>query len=68
MIQLLTKTVGLDSETMILLDALRKQRNVADYSGDSVPPSAVSECLGRAIELNNTVRSWLKREHEKLLR
>lgn len=68
MIQLLTKTVGMDSETMILLDALRKQRNVADYSGDSVPPSAVSECFRRATDLNDTVRAWLKREHEDLLR
>lgn len=68
MIQLLTKTVGVDSETMILLDTLRKQRNVADYSGDSVPPSAVSECLSRATDLNDTVRAWLEREHEDLLR
>jgi hypothetical protein len=30
MIQSLTKTIGLPSEKMIELDALRKQRNVAD--------------------------------------
>ena len=27
-------------DTVIVLDALRKQRNVADYSGDIVPASA----------------------------
>jgi len=34
MIQTLTQTCGLDSEVGIVLDKLRKQRNVADYSGD----------------------------------
>ena len=33
MIQTLSQTVGLDNQTVIVLDALRKQRNVADYSG-----------------------------------
>ena len=68
MIQLLTKTVGLDSETMILLDALRKQRNVADYSGDPVPNSAVDECFRRAVKLDTQVREWLNLEHPDLLK
>lgn len=68
MIQLLTKTVGLDSETMILLDALRKQRNVADYSGDPVPNSAVDECFRRAVALDAQVREWLNLEHPDLLK
>jgi hypothetical protein len=33
MIQTLGQTVGLARETIITLDTLRKQRNVADYSG-----------------------------------
>jgi len=37
MIQTLPKTIGLDQATVTVLDALRKQRNVADYSGDVVP-------------------------------
>ncbi|MEQ6886672.1 hypothetical protein [Salicola sp. Rm-C-2C1-2] len=67
MIQLLTKTVGLDSETMILLDTLRKQRNVSDYSGDPVPRSAVDECFRRATDLEVTVQDWLAHQHADLL-
>lgn len=48
MLQLLTKTVGIDRETVIVLDALRRQRNVVDYSGDLVPQSAVNECVAQA--------------------
>ena len=40
MLQSLPLTVGLDSDMMIMLDALRKQRNIADYTGDIVPESA----------------------------
>ncbi len=55
MLQLLGKTVGLDSETMILLDALRKQRNVADYSGDLVSASAMGDCIEQAERLLDLV-------------
>jgi len=48
MIQSLVKTLNVDFETMIVLDALRKQRNVADYSGDLVTDVAVKECIAQA--------------------
>lgn len=48
MIQSLVKTLDVDFETMIVLDALRKQRNVADYSGDLVTDVAVKECIAQA--------------------
>lgn len=51
MIQLLPKTLGTDNHTVILLDAMRKQRNVADYSGDLVPESAVKECILQAEKI-----------------
>lgn len=41
MLQSLTRTVGLDRERMVALDAMRKQRNVADWSGAPVRKSAV---------------------------
>ncbi len=34
LIQTLCLTLGLEKQTVIILDALRKQRNVTDYSGD----------------------------------
>ena len=42
MIQSLPKTVGLGVDQMMIFDGLRKQRNVADYSGDLVPESTSS--------------------------
>ena len=51
MIQVLSQTIGLDKQTVIILDALRKQRNVADYSGDIVPASAVDECISKEESL-----------------
>ena len=60
MIQTLPQTVGLDTDTMIILDALRKQRNVADYSGDIVPESAVTECIAHAEKLYQVVSAWIE--------
>lgn len=51
MIQSLAKTLNLDIDTIIVLDALRKQRNVADYNGDIVTESAVKECITQAENL-----------------
>lgn len=51
LIQSLVKTVGIETDRMIVLDALRKQRNVTDYSGDLVEDAAVKECLEQAQDL-----------------
>ena len=60
MIQGLSQTINLDNETVIVLEALRKQRNVADYSGDEVPASAVDECVKYAEKLFHAVKQWVK--------
>ncbi len=62
MIQSLGQSIGLDTRTIIVLDALRKQRHVADYSGDFVPLSAVVECLTEAKELERKVLLWLREQ------
>lgn len=67
MIQVLTQTIGLENQTMIVLDALRKQRNVADYSGDIVPASAVDECVRHAENLLHDVNKWLKENKPELI-
>ncbi|MBI5461629.1 MAG: DNA-binding protein [Gammaproteobacteria bacterium] len=67
MIQTLNQTIGLDRQQIILLDALRKQRNVADYSGDIVPPSAVEACVAQAEALERDVMQWLKDNKPELL-
>lgn len=67
MIQALTQTIDLDSETMIVLDGLRKQRNIADYSGDIVPASAVNECVSHAENLLHDVNHWLRENKPELV-
>lgn len=67
MIQTLSQTIGLDRSTVIILDALRKQRNVADYSGGVVPASAVDECVSHAEDLFQNVSNWLKENKPELL-
>lgn len=58
-IQTLNLTVGLSQPQVIVLDALRKQRNLADYSGELVPESAVKACLEGAMALHAHVTAWL---------
>ena len=65
-IQTLTLTVALEPEKVRVLDALRKQRNLSDYSGDLVPDSAVNECVSSATTLNAHVRAWLKSNKPEL--
>jgi hypothetical protein len=66
-IQALSQTVSVDQKRVIVLDALRKQRNVADYSGDLVSDAAVSECIQSAEELLAHVLEWLKKNKPELV-
>ncbi len=68
MIQVLSLTIELDKETVIILDALRKQRNVADYSGHIVPASAVDECVKYAENLLHDINYWLRENKPELLK
>ena len=56
MIQTLPMTVGLDKTSMVVLDALRKQRNVIDYSGELVSDAMAAEAVARAEALIGKVR------------
>ena len=66
-LQTLPLSVGLAPAKVIVLDALRKQRNLSDYSGDLVPVSAAAECLASASELRAHVRAWLAAHRPELL-
>lgn len=59
MIQTLPLTVGLDKDTTIQLDALRKQRNVIDYSGDIVSDTMAKAAIEHAVSLLDRVRRQL---------
>jgi len=53
--------------TIIILDALRKQRNLNDYEGDSVTDAAVRECLAQADAILAHTRQWLQSHRPDLL-
>ncbi|MDE0509822.1 MAG: DNA-binding protein [Gammaproteobacteria bacterium] len=67
MIQVLNLTIGLDRNTIIVLDALRKQRNDSDYLGDIIPVSTMADCISHAENLNRDVLNWIKENKPEFL-
>jgi hypothetical protein len=67
MIQSLPLTLGLPNTTWVVLDALRRKRNVNDYQGDPIEPEAVIECIAQATALLATTRRWLAEHHPEYL-
>jgi hypothetical protein len=65
-IQSLPKTLGLAPAKVVVLDALRKQRNANDYAGDPVSNAALASCLAEAGSLLALTRQWLKTEYPEL--
>jgi hypothetical protein len=65
-LQTLPLTIGLSKDRMILLDALRKQRNLADYEGEPVTAQIVAEGLAQAQQLLADVKAWLKTNKPEL--
>lgn len=68
MIQTLPRTIDLDKATMLLLDQMRKQRNVIDYSGDLVSESLAAEAVKQAVTLLGLTRAWLRTHKPDLLK
>jgi len=66
-LQALPLTLGLPDDSVIVFDALRKQRNINDYEGDPVTKAAVTECITQAEQLLAHTRKWLKANHPELL-
>lgn len=60
-IQALPLTLAVDSATatVIVLDALRKQRNLNDYTGDGINDALLAECLDQAEALLRHARATL---------
>ncbi len=67
MIQTLPKTIGLDRRTVIELDALRKQRNITNYSGDLVSEKEYESCASLATALALQINLWIKNNRPELL-
>jgi len=66
-IQTLVHTFGVDNSVLIRLDALRRQRNLTEYTGDTIPSTALDECLRQAESLEALATKWLKANHPDLL-
>jgi hypothetical protein len=60
-------TLGLPNTTWVVLDALRRKRNVNDYQGDPIEPEAVVECIAQATALLATTSRWLAEQHPEYL-
>lgn len=58
-VQTLPITIGLKQDTVIVLDALRKQRNINDYEGDPISEEAIIECIKQAKQLYKIVSAWI---------
>lgn len=59
MIQTLPLTIGFEPHRMIILDGLRKQRNLSDYSGDPVSEAMAEESVAYATAFLTDVEAWL---------
>lgn len=66
-LQALPLTMGLPNDIIIVLDVLRKQRNLNDYEGDPVNDSVVRECLVQATSLLAHTQGFLKANFPALL-
>ena len=64
-LQTLPLTLGLGQDTVIVLDKLRKQRNLADYSGDTVSNAALAECVSQAKVLFELVKGRVNKRWPK---
>lgn len=58
-IQALTHTIGLEPRRMVVLDALRKKRNLNDYLGTELDEASTQACVIEAIRLLDDVHVWL---------
>jgi hypothetical protein len=66
-VQSLTLTIGIESKRVVVLDALRRQRNVADYTGDDIDISTAEHCITEAQRLIDDVIAWRKTKRPELI-
>lgn len=66
-LQALPKTLNVGREIVIVLDALRKQRNLNDYEGDPVSDAVVDACCQQAESLLAHSWAWLREHRPDLL-
>jgi len=60
-------TIGLQTSRMVVLDTLRRQRNIADYTGDDIDDSTAEHCIVEAERLVEDVATWRKIHRPSLI-
>ncbi len=68
MIQSLPFSLGVSNDVWVVLDALRRQRNANDYTGQPITAAAVAECLAQAKALEKTLLAHLRARRPDLLK
>lgn len=66
-LQALPLTMGLPSDIIIVLDSLRRQRNLNDYEGDPIADDAVAECIAQGKALLAHTQKFLQTQFPDLL-
>lgn len=66
-IQCLGHTMGVPNDDVIVLDALRRQRNISDCEGDPVSEATLSAGLDEARKLLAHTERWLRDHRPDLL-
>lgn len=66
-LQTLPKTIGIEGDRIVALDALRRKRNLADYAGEDIDESALRACREEAQRLLPEVKAWLKKNRPELI-
>lgn len=67
MIQSLPLTIGMSKDRMLVLDAMRRKRNAADYLGNEVDRVSLEACIAQARLLLGDVEGWLGENRPELL-
>lgn len=65
-LQSLPKTLGVDAGRVAVLDALRRKRNLSDYTGEEIDEGSVKACRAEASKLLEEVAAWLKKNRPEL--
>ena len=59
-VQALTHTIGLAAPRVTVLDTLRRQRNISDYTGEDIDGSSAGHCRNEAKQLLRDITAWFE--------
>ena len=65
-IQTLSFTLGMPSKRLMVLDTLRRKRNLADYTGEDIDEASVAAYIAEAAHLLEAAVAWTRRHRPDL--